>query len=118
MAEGNGSVGPRDVSGRFLTGNSGGGRQIGARNKLGEQFITDMLTAWQAQGIDAINRVIAEKPDAFLKVVASLLPQKSTAEVIHRFVALMPAPARTVEEWEANRQSGRTINGTTNGTAQ
>ena len=52
------------------------GRPKGARNKLGEAFIHDMCEAWQAQGLDAIDRVIEEKPEIFLKVVASQLPKE------------------------------------------
>lgn len=51
------------------------GRPKGARNKLGEAFIEDLLVSWEAQGPAAIQRVIAEKPDQYLKVVASLMPK-------------------------------------------
>lgn len=65
-----------DKTGRFLAGNSGnGGRPKGARSKLGEAFIEDMLADWEANGPAAITRVRAEKPDAYLKVVASILPK-------------------------------------------
>lgn len=64
-----------DKTGRFLTGNIGGGRQKGSRNRLGEAFIEDLLHAWESQGPAAIQTVIETKPDAFLKVVASLMPK-------------------------------------------
>lgn len=51
------------------------GRPKGARNKLGEAFIEDMLNDWEANGAAAIVRVREEKPDAYLKVVASILPK-------------------------------------------
>lgn len=63
-------------TGRFLPGNSGGGgRPKGARNKLGEAFIEDMLADWEANGPAAIREVRETKPDAYLKVVASILPR-------------------------------------------
>lgn len=64
-----------EKTGRFLTGNIGGGRKKGSRNKLGEEFLQDMLEAWQAQGKEVIARVIEERPQDFMKVVASLLPR-------------------------------------------
>ncbi|CAN7495144.1 hypothetical protein LJR231_003473 [Phyllobacterium sp. LjRoot231] len=68
-------------NGRFLTGNSGGGRPKGSRNKLGEQFIEDLLTSWQAEGAAVIKRVIDEKPDQYLKVVASLMPKDMNVNI-------------------------------------
>ena len=62
-------------TGRSLTGNIGGGRPKGARNKLGEAFIEDLLHSWEAQGPAVIQRVIEEKPEQYLKVVASLMPK-------------------------------------------
>lgn len=51
------------------------GRPKGARNKLGEAFIEDLLASWEANGPAVITRVMAEKPDAYLKVIASLMPK-------------------------------------------
>ncbi len=100
-ARSNGSTtgpGRPPVEHQFKAGNPG--RPVGSRNKLGEEFLKDMLSAWQADGIDAIRRVIAERPQDFLKVVASILPKEVQAEVTHRFVARLPEPVRTTEEWQ------------------
>ena len=62
-------------SGRFLPGNNlSKGRPKGARNKLGEQFLEALQEDFEANGVAAIQRVREEKPDAYLKVIASLLP--------------------------------------------
>jgi hypothetical protein len=71
-----------EATGRFLPGNNGGpGRPKGARNKLGEAFIADMLEDWEANGKAAIEVVRAEKPDQYLKVVASILPKELNVKV-------------------------------------
>ncbi|UFS83198.1 hypothetical protein LPB79_13170 [Rhizobium sp. T136] len=71
-----GQIVEKDEKGRFLPGNSGfGGRPKGARNKLGEQFIIDLYADWQKHGVDTLARVRNEKPDQYLKVVASILPK-------------------------------------------
>jgi hypothetical protein len=51
------------------------GRPKGARNKLGEQFLEDLYADWQANGVETLQRVRDEKPDQYLKVVASILPK-------------------------------------------
>lgn len=66
----------KDEKGRFLPGNSGfGGRPKGSRNKLGEAFIEALHDDFQEHGVAAIQTVRAEKPDQYLKVIASLLPK-------------------------------------------
>jgi len=70
----------RDVkTGRFLAGNSGGGRPKGSRNKLGEQFIADVYSEWQKSGADALKKMSAENPSAFVRVVAGILPKEIDA---------------------------------------
>jgi hypothetical protein len=61
------------VEHQFKPGNPG--RPKGSRNKLGEAFIADLFATWQKRGLSAIERVIDEKPEVYLKVIASLLPK-------------------------------------------
>lgn len=70
MAEG------KDDKGRFLSGNNGGpGRPKGSRNKLNEDFVRALSDDFAEHGEDVIGVVRKEKPDVYLKVVASLSPK-------------------------------------------
>ena len=67
----------QDANGRFIAGNSGnGGRPKGSRNKLGEEFLRALYADFVAHGVEAIERTREEKPDAYLKVIASILPKQ------------------------------------------
>lgn len=67
----------RNEKGQFVQGVSGNpkGKPVGSRNKLGEAFLADMLADWEQHGATTIEKVRTEKPDAYLKVVASILPR-------------------------------------------
>jgi hypothetical protein len=66
---------------QFQPGNAGGpGRPKGARHKLKELFLTALANDFEAHGIEAINRAREEKPDTYLKVIASILPKEHTGE--------------------------------------
>jgi hypothetical protein len=64
---------------QFKPGNPG--RPKGARNRLGEAFIEDLLAAWESRGASAITSVIDKRPQDFLKVVASLMPKDLNVNV-------------------------------------
>jgi hypothetical protein len=52
------------------------GRPKGSRNKINEAFLEDFFEAWQAFGRPALMAAAWTDPVAFVKVAASLLPQK------------------------------------------
>jgi hypothetical protein len=69
----------RRVIGRpFEKGQSGNpnGRTKGNRNKLGEEFIQKLYADFQEHGETVIEAVRTEKPDAYLKVIAGILPKE------------------------------------------
>jgi hypothetical protein len=62
----------------FKPGQSGNpkGREKGSRNKLGEEFIQKLYADFQEHGEAAIVKVRTDKPDAYLKVIAGILPKE------------------------------------------
>jgi len=67
------------VEHRFKPGNPG--RPKGARNKLGEAFIAALHDDFTENGVAVIQTVRSEKPDQYLKVIASLLPKEMNLNV-------------------------------------
>ena len=67
----------------FAKGNPG--RPKGSRNKLGEAFIAALHDDFLAHGPETIVTVREEKPDQYLKVIASLLPKEMNLNVNDTF---------------------------------
>lgn len=63
----------RDDAGRFAPGNPG--KPKGARTKLGEQFLSALQEDFEAHGVEAIQTVRTERPQDYIKVIASLMPK-------------------------------------------
>lgn len=81
MSDANPSETKRDEHGRFIVPPVSPGRPKGSRNKLGEAFLADMLADWETYGAETIVKVREEKPDQYLKVVASILPKELNVKV-------------------------------------
>ena len=67
------SLGPPWQPGQ--SGNSAG-RPIGNRNKLNEKFILALHDDFVQHGAKVIEQVRKDKPDIYLKVIASILPRE------------------------------------------
>jgi hypothetical protein len=70
----------KDEKGRFVTGNIGGGRPKGSRNKLGEAFTDALYADFQEHGPAAIQEMRANDPSGYCRVIAGLLPKELKVE--------------------------------------
>lgn len=61
----------------FKPGQSGNpaGRPLSSKHKISEKFITALTTDFEAHGEGVIEKVRSDKPDAYLKIVADLVPK-------------------------------------------
>jgi hypothetical protein len=57
------------------------GRPKGSRNKLSEDFVAALYDDFQNHGPAAIAACRAEKPDVYVRVIASLLPKDVNMKV-------------------------------------
>lgn len=72
------STAPKQRGRPFKPGQSGNpqGRPLGSRHKLGEDLITALAKDFEKHGESVVRMVREEKPDQYLKVIASLLPKE------------------------------------------
>lgn len=81
-------------TGRFVSGNIGGGRKKGSRNILGEAFLRDMQEAWDVKGPEVISEVIEKDPAAFLRAMVQILPREMDVN-INRYDSMTDDQLRT-----------------------
>jgi hypothetical protein len=69
---------PKPLTPPWQPGQSGNpnGRPIGNRNKLNEKFLAALCEDFTEHGSEVIERVRTERPEIYLKVVASVLPRE------------------------------------------
>jgi hypothetical protein len=67
---------------RFKPGQSGNpaGRPKGSRNKISEKLLEALAIDFDAHGKDVIEKVRADRPADYLKIVASLVPKQMEIE--------------------------------------
>jgi hypothetical protein len=75
----------RDTKGRFLTGNNGGGRKSGSRNRFTEGFIQTIAEDFATNGAAALEALRSTNPEAYMRILVSLLPKNA------------------IEKWEKSR---------------
>ena len=85
---------PRETT-QFKKGNSGGGRPLGSKNKISEDFLQCFQKVWEEHGEEALQVMVKERPAEFVKVAASLIPkdfhiQQSAAEMPKISIAIDP----------------------------
>ena len=85
----------------FKKGVSGNpaGKPIGARNKLQTNFLQDLYSDWREHGADVLRAMRVADPSGYVRVVAGLVPTQHEEELRVAYVALMPPPVDTVDEW-------------------
>lgn len=57
------------------------GRPKGSRHKFSEQFLSDVLEAWNEQGPQVLQRVIKEDPAAYLRAMIAILPKEHNVKI-------------------------------------
>ena len=66
----------RDATGRFLSGNIGGGRPKGSRNRLSDVLLSVVVNDFIEHGPDAIAKVRKDDPASYLRFIGSLVPRE------------------------------------------
>jgi hypothetical protein len=76
---------------KFNSTDNRGGRPRGARNKLAQSILRDLLTVWDepvrdgielTRGIAALRVMAVEDPSGFCKLFASLMPRELTVAAV------------------------------------
>lgn len=74
------------------------GRPAGVRARFNQDFVADIRTVWEEQGLTAIRYVARSEPAKFLQIAASLVPREVEATIT-------PAPAGNLDavDWAVLR---------------
>lgn len=69
---------PKQRGRPFRPGQSGNpaGRPAGSRNRLGEDFVSALHEDFKTHGQEAVETVRKERPDVYLKVIATVIPKE------------------------------------------
>lgn len=76
----------KDERGRFLPGNSLGGRPKGSRQKLATQYTDDVYALWQEGGKEVLRKLMRDKPAVFARLVSELVPRNVNIDVEHHSI--------------------------------
>ena len=62
----------------FRPGTSGnpGGKPVGARNRITGKFLNDLADHYERHGVDALNRLCAKDPVAYINAIVRLCPSQ------------------------------------------
>jgi hypothetical protein len=103
-----------EQTGRFLTGNNGGGRPKGSRNHLSQAFIDGLCAAYDREGQAAIDKLVKDDPRSFLKLVAALVPQKieSTLQITHELSEEYARAVTYADAWRVAAKARELIGAT------
>jgi hypothetical protein len=110
----------QDSKGRFVTGNIGGGRPKGSRNKLGEAFTDALYKDFMEHGEAAIETMRANDPSGYVRVIANILPkdvriEKSSLEALSdeqlsRIIdSIREADASTISAGHSRPEAGKAV---------
>ena len=98
----------RGPDGRFLTGNNGGKRPKGSRNKLSEVFLSALASDFQEHGAEAIETLRLTDPKAYLQIIAVVTAKVPLAEVnvqnhtqVNQNRVMVVVDHGSDDEWEA-----------------
>ncbi len=77
-----------------------GGRQTGTPNKINATVKMMVLGALDKLGGEKwLQKLAADHPQAFAQLLAKIMPTQVVGDVTRPFVALIPAPSGSSEEW-------------------
>src|SRR4029453_379170 len=103
------TTGQKQDTTRFKPGQSGNpaGRPKGSRNKISEKLLETLATDFDAHGKDVIEKVRADRPADYLKIVASLVPKQMEIEDLR--------PSRKAEALSDDELAAIALQGESNG---